>query len=771
MLTIGSLQAQNYNQYQLLKTEGAIPNEFRVSSTEKYESNIKDIDKADSKRTRKDKQDFFLESNFELDELLHSGLVLFNDPVTVYLNEVAQKLAVNNPKLQSVRVYALRISAVNAFATDRGNVFVSIGLLAQLKDEAQLAFILSHELTHMEEGHNIQLFLKGKDISRNKEKSSVLRERTYDKSVLEKHSYSKELETEADDKGFQRLVQQTQYSTQTLNNVFDILKFSYLPFDNVPFEKSFFEGGDYILPKEYFLDTVKQIKGEDEAEDDTESSHPNIAKRRDAFNKAVKKVDETGRSIYLVSKERFENLRQVCRYELCMIYLHNDNCSKAIYSAYLLLKDNPESLYLKKIIAKALYILAKDHNNSSAIRSNSYKEVEGELQRVVYLLSSIDDRDLNVLALRYNYNLWKANFKDTELAAMTKDLLLELMIHVESLDFFQNDKSLTNTVTTPAVPMKENTPKEETNGNTKKGAQKETKRERVVFESDFSDTDSKEAIDTVTIDHDYLKYAFIGQVKDTLLVNSFNKALAQYKENKERDAYYQTSEGRRAYKKEARNDKKNGVALGIDKIVIINPFYTKIEARRVGYNQTYKLKYLEGELGEAKLFDVITTSAKESGIDYEVLDINRLTENESAKFNDITALNDWFSEQVNHDYLSLTTGYNQALIDSIARKYGTDYFLWSGVLSVHKKSSANAGLIWAIVPVFPIILPYAIAITAQRKNETLIYSVLYDVKTGRNRVINYTYIKRPTRDVILKSQFYDTFLQIKRSSLKDKKTK
>lgn len=736
--------AQNYNQYELLKGEGTIPEEFITSSSKKYQANVEQMANEQDKRTQKDKEAFFLESNFELDELLHSGLVLYNDPVTVYLNEVAQKLAVNSPKLQNVRVYALRISAVNAFATDRGNVFVSLGLLAQLEDEAQLAFILSHELTHVEEGHNIELFLKDKEITRETERLEVLRETTYDESALAKHNYSKELETEADNSGLLRLIQQTKYSTKTLKTVFDVLKYSYLPFDEVVFEKSFFEEGAYTFPKTYYLENVKEISGADEDEDDSKSSHPNLAKRREAFYKTVEGVDETGRQVFLVSQERFLNLRQVCRFELCMIYLHNDSYSSAIYAAYMLLKTNPDSLYLKKIIAKALYGITKQHNESGW-DSNHYKDIEGQIQRVFYFLSKLSARELNVLALRYNYRLWQANPNDKELKALTEDLFVELTQHFLKLKEFKMEKLASDSKMVAVTEKEDTTP-------TLMSKYDKIKKQKA----------EQPQVDSTTATP-YWQFAFMTELKDTLFTNKYETALKERTRRTDRDSYYRSSKGHKEYEREKRRDKRRGAALGIDKVVIVNPFYIRADVR--GKTQ---MKYLDSEHGEETLINVLDETAKASGIDYQILDVKRLKSDETDKFNDISMLNDWFSEQMNHNYNSLVLGYNQERIDAIAEKYGTDYFLWTGVVSLKVKSRFSPLLF-----IFPPIWPYAFIrlYTHARTNESLIYSVLYDVKTGRSRVVNYTYIKRPTREAILKSQFYDTFSQIKHSRNRHKKTK
>ncbi|MEE2986897.1 MAG: M48 family metalloprotease [Nitrospinota bacterium] len=52
----------------------------------------------------------------------------------------------------------------NAFATPGGYVFVSIGLLRMLKNEAQLAGVLGHEIAHITQKHAIQTLERSKSL-------------------------------------------------------------------------------------------------------------------------------------------------------------------------------------------------------------------------------------------------------------------------------------------------------------------------------------------------------------------------------------------------------------------------------------------------------------------------------------------------------------------------------------------------------------------------------------------------------------------------------
>jgi beta-barrel assembly-enhancing protease len=99
--------------------------------------------------------------------MLRSGYVLFNDPLSEYVSAVADNLLKEDANLRKkLNFYVLRSSDVNAFATDQGAVLVTTGLLSQIENEAQLAFVLAHEITHFQRKHTLNLFMEVDRIDR-----------------------------------------------------------------------------------------------------------------------------------------------------------------------------------------------------------------------------------------------------------------------------------------------------------------------------------------------------------------------------------------------------------------------------------------------------------------------------------------------------------------------------------------------------------------------------------------------------------------------------
>jgi Zn-dependent protease with chaperone function len=161
LLLAASLHSQekiDFNHYQPLKCVGIIPQDFLMLSQDKYKADVKnEVKLAKNHHITSDKQDFLLQTNYLIDEILLSGKVLFGDTVTNYVNRVADNVLAGQPELRSkLRFYCLKSSEVNAFTTNQGVIFVTLGLIAQLENEAQLAFILSHEIAHYERHHSMK---------------------------------------------------------------------------------------------------------------------------------------------------------------------------------------------------------------------------------------------------------------------------------------------------------------------------------------------------------------------------------------------------------------------------------------------------------------------------------------------------------------------------------------------------------------------------------------------------------------------------------------
>jgi hypothetical protein len=417
--------AQDFNNYKPLEARWVIPADFTGRSSQKYYKDVATIDAKDSRFAKKSKKDFFLESNFGMGDFLTSGRVLFNDEASAYLTEVLDVLLKDNQELRKqLRIYVVKSPAVNAFATNNGIIFVTMGMLARLENEAQLAWILSHEVIHYREQHVINSYIKGQEIKQSK---GMYKRLSLDEKDYAKSSFNKEQEMESDTEGL-TLFLNTDYAKAEALKVYDLLAQAHLPQQDKSFRTSYFETKNFVFPAKLKLDTVKQRSIRDDY-DDTKSSHPKLKKRKEAAAEAIKKAPKGfADKAYVVSGTTFNKVRSIAAFEVLREQLLSGEYIDAFYQAYVLHEQYPNSEYVQSAIGKALYGLAKW---APTVQTDGY---EGNIQRFAHLSKQQQPLERIVLALRYLYPLHVKYPQNEELELMTRDLLVELALKDEQAE-------------------------------------------------------------------------------------------------------------------------------------------------------------------------------------------------------------------------------------------------------------------------------------------------------------------------------------------------
>lgn len=224
--------------YQPARSSGTLPPDVLMTTTEKYEKSKSQINTNQSEELQKAEDDFYLQTNYAVDQILYSGTILINDSMGMYVNRVADSLLAHDPETRAkINIYILRSTVVNAFATDRGAIFVTVGLLTRLHNEAELAFVLAHEIIHYKRRHVLTGYIEGVQMQEGEGKYSAT---TAENRFLKRHSYARSQETQADEEGFDMLVA-SNYDPHAALGAFDILAMADFPFTDVDFAKGTFE--------------------------------------------------------------------------------------------------------------------------------------------------------------------------------------------------------------------------------------------------------------------------------------------------------------------------------------------------------------------------------------------------------------------------------------------------------------------------------------------------------------------------------------------------
>lgn len=92
-------------------------------------------------------------------ELIKSGQakIYRNQAINSYVNRIGQELARNSDRTKlNYTFQVVDDSAINAFATMGGYVYVNTGLLKKADNEAELASVIGHEIGHIVGRHSIE---------------------------------------------------------------------------------------------------------------------------------------------------------------------------------------------------------------------------------------------------------------------------------------------------------------------------------------------------------------------------------------------------------------------------------------------------------------------------------------------------------------------------------------------------------------------------------------------------------------------------------------
>lgn len=396
LLFCSTLFGQDFNNFTTLQSKGELPNNFTTLSSDKYYT-----DKANNSNKKLDK-DFFISTRFFLDKLFLSGKVLFNEPLSNYVNDVANyALSSNHNLFNQLEFYVIKSTVANAFCTDQGVIMFTTGLLAQVENEAQLAYVICHEASHFTKNHIQNSYIERKSIAKGNQRFKQI---DYDAQIKKLSIYDKKNEFEADTEGL-KIYLETNYAKDEVISSLNMLLGAHLPFDTKSFDHTFFNSQALIIPETYFSDSVKTISLDDNY-DDENSTHPNIKKRKDKANEYLKDKVVKGNLKFKHSKERFYNIRDLARFEMMNLWLSQRAYIKVISGVYLLKSKYQNNKFLDLCFIKALYGLAKYKH------ADRYKEVVRPIEEaeegyfdINFLFNKLSEAQLYIIAFRHAYNM------------------------------------------------------------------------------------------------------------------------------------------------------------------------------------------------------------------------------------------------------------------------------------------------------------------------------------------------------------------------------
>ncbi len=716
---VNGLKAQSIENFQPLKAKGPIPESIISLTKAKLEKEKSELEK--EKDGLSDAESRFLEeSNYQIKRLLQSGRVLFNDPVTSYLQSLADYIVEQNPdiSLQNPKIYVVKSPVANAYTVHDNKIFFNIGMVAQVESEAELAFIMCHEFIHV---------LKDDAMARHKEKAAIesgeeVYEGTssYQKKLMAENNYSKTQERRADVQGL-KLFENTDYPLGAVYDAFSVLKYSYLPFDNIAFKKDFLETEHMIFPESYFLDETQEIKSEP---DEDQSTHPNVRKRKRSIEKEIGKQDLSEGAPYQVSKEAFEKAQDLARFEVAGLHLLGRNYPRAIYTTFIMLQEYPDNYYLQNVINKALYNLSMYHNKmDNPNLGDYYKDVEGKSQQVYYLLRKLNKTELNVLATHY---AWKMKFKYPD-----KQFLEKLANNQLKMLVFENDLSVTNFY--------------------------EKSREKVIAEKKekFKEKDELSKYEKIekqklTDSSNFQDFAFVGLLQKDSFKQRFEDYVEQYEKEELETSTEKAQEELMDDFLEEENNKKIK-EKHVKELVSIKPYYYNYNKKDVNEN-----KFIKSEERRVRFNQILEENANRVNLDLTLLDPINFEQSDIERYNHFVMAQTWFIERFKHEDRDWALVSSQNWVNDMLEQNGKRYYHWSWVNNVKKTEDiATACYVFSVIGI-----PYAIYQFLTPEYDTKYQSMVFDMKKNKLVLFEEKEFGKKDASDILKSFSYNTLYQV-----------
>lgn len=720
LVALSGFSQVDFNNYRPLLSNGVIPDDFTKPTYQKI---------SDDKGTKREdlnskREKIFLEGiHYSIDGILHSGLVVYGDEVSKYVNQVANNLLKNRTDLQSkLRFYTLKSNETNAFSTDQGIVFVTTGLIAQLTSEAQLALVLAHEICHYTEKHVLESY------------NLKLESRNYSKRIQELSKYSKEKEFEADVKGLE-LYQAAGYPKSEILPTFDVLMYSYLPFDEIEFPKDYLNTENLFIPISKFPTEKFPIKAVED-EDDSKSSHPNIKRRKEKMQETISNYAQWGTNANPLSLERFQEIRMICRFESVRTDLNDLKFGDALYSIFLLEKDYPNSIYLQRMKAKTWLGIAQ-HRLENSLSKHLLKtsELEGEISTVHFFLKELKKEEVSTIALRIVYDLHKKFPNDREISAVY-DRMIYTFASTDKIDVNSFSKMNYNEA------LNKFNSKEDTVKTTPEVKTELSKYEKIQSKKNVEDPNNFD-------ESNYYLYALGDMIQQESFLKVYREKKEKIDEKKKKEDEWDALSN--SEKKKARKQKnKEVLQIGESNLIVVEPIVYKIKKNEVDQIKSEKLAEV--------YIDAVKENAEDLDMNVTVLSTSTLVDQGTSAYNERAILFNYLGQISENDDIDVFP-VDFDMLDEIKNNYGTDKVVFS--LLEHRFEADNLGfaIVYGIFipPILAISIPYILF----NAPNTELNVVVMDLNKGQIVKANEYVFNNSLNKVSISAYVYEVLAQLK----------
>jgi Zn-dependent protease with chaperone function len=363
------LQAQLPDGWTRLQDDTLVNARFRAHSQKLKSEKLASL----PNNFRSDYQKMYATQFEEIDQFWQGRRAITDSALSSYVGRVTEIILGANPQLRdpNLRIAVTRDWWPNAYSLGDGTIGINAGLFVYLENEAQLAFIICHELAHYQldhTGRSIRQYVETINSESYQRELKRLKNETYrvnqqlealaDKFVWSSRRHRREHEAEADrmalgwlrNTGYDlqavesclrllnRIDDSTHYAMPALQSVFD--------FPEYPFRQRWVQEESKIFAA---LDESK----EDQRDRDSLRTHPDCDQRIELLRDSI----QGGGKIFLADEAAFHQWKKGLLPEMLEYSFQRKKLSRNLYLGLQLLQDEKYSRYAAYSVARCLNLL------------------------------------------------------------------------------------------------------------------------------------------------------------------------------------------------------------------------------------------------------------------------------------------------------------------------------------------------------------------------------------------------------------------------------
>ena len=392
-------------------------NEYEI----RHKQKLKEIKKAFSGKISDQIEEAYISQFEDITRATNHKELYFDERIQNYLQKILLEITLTNPSLQNqnIRIYFSRSVNPNAYSIGDGTVVINTELLKYTDDEAELSFVICHEIAHFILNHrdsSIQEYVlkqngeevkkAEKDIKKSKFNKQSKSEKLAQATIYSKKYRSRTHEFQADSLGlayFKKMKYNNIASIKLLKNLSETdVEIDSLPQKSYP---KYFTTKNQKFLKEWLVteDYSKYNYSKDHIlkwDVDSLKTHPDCEQRIARIKPEV----TDNKKNYSIDKAFFDELKKRIAFEQVFNYYYMEEYGLSLYETLKLREKSPTDKFLIQLTALNLEALAKAKKE---LKYNNYiplinpKEQTKSQQYYFNFMSNLTMTELQNLANDY----------------------------------------------------------------------------------------------------------------------------------------------------------------------------------------------------------------------------------------------------------------------------------------------------------------------------------------------------------------------------------